>query len=242
MNFIGTTKLKSDREEIKLIPWASTFFFFSSFFFHAFFPILLVLNFFFFFFYLGPCVEHFFISFWSLSVLLNFFFSFLLSSLFWGLVLNIIFFFFSNLLLIFGVEFFVFIVTFFVLGALCRTFFLLHSGACLCCWIFFSVVSFVLGPCVDIFFVLFFFSALGVPHFFFLSLELSFFFFVFFFFNVHFAFSLSLSHLNNSCSKYQITICSIVTIQLYKYTDAGKYETLMTLCWSGTKCLSTSWL
>ena len=34
----------------------------------------------------------------------------------------------------------------------------------------------------------------------------------------------------------------IVTIQLYKYTDAGKYETLTTLCCSGTKRLLTSWL
>ena len=38
------------------------------------------------------------------------------------------------------------------------------------------------------------------------------------------------------------TCCSIVTIQLYKYTDAGKYETLTTLHCSGTKHLLTSWL
>ena len=33
----------------------------------------------------------------------------------------------------------------------------------------------------------------------------------------------------------------IGTIQLYKYTDPGKYETLATLRSSGTKCLLTSW-
>ena len=37
-------------------------------------------------------------------------------------------------------------------------------------------------------------------------------------------------------------LCCIVTIQLYKYTDAGKYETLTTLHCSGTKHLLPSWL
>ena len=34
-------------------------------------------------------------------------------------------------------------------------------------------------------------------------------------------------------------MCCIVTIQLYKYTDAGKYKTLATLCCSGMKRLTS---
>ena len=37
-------------------------------------------------------------------------------------------------------------------------------------------------------------------------------------------------------------ICCIAMIQLYKYTDAGKCETLTDLHYSGTKRLFTSWL
>ena len=37
-------------------------------------------------------------------------------------------------------------------------------------------------------------------------------------------------------------LCCIAMIQLYKYTDAGKSETLTTLRCSGTKRLLTSWL
>ena len=53
---------------------------------------------------------------------------------------------------------------------------------------------------------------------------------------------LVLWHINH-CSLFNAkSICCIVTIQLYKYKDAGKYETLATLRCSGTKRLLTSWL
>ena len=39
-----------------------------------------------------------------------------------------------------------------------------------------------------------------------------------------------------------VFLCCIAMIQLYEYTDAGKYETLTTLCCSGTERLLTSWL
>ena len=103
---------------------------------------------------------------------------------FWGLCRTFFFFFFFfSSLLIFGVEFFVFVVTILRSGSLCRTIFSSFLGLSVLLYFFFlSVVCFVLGPCVDILF-----STLGVPHFF--SCPWSW----VFFFNVPFTFTLSLT-------------------------------------------------
>ena len=45
---------------------------------------------------------------------------------------------------------------------------------------------------------------------------------------------------NNTENFLGLSDCCIVTIQQYKYTDAGKYETLTTLRCSDTKRLLTS--
>ena len=52
---------------------------------------------------------------------------------------------------------------------------------------------------------------------------------------------------HNSCTatyipSQKLSKCCIVTIQLYKYTGAAKYETLTTLRCSSTKRILTSWL